>query len=139
VARWNGTAVERGEDIGPGRSRPGERCGPIPQTGQRARQPHRERHSVRPRRVPDRRVLGLPGRPGVPARARHGPGIPPEERDRVFERFYRGSSGQAVGAGHRPGSGHRVRAGQAVGRGREDRGRAGAGFEASFPAVPTVP
>lgn len=28
-----------------------------------------------------------------------GPGIPPEDRDRIFERFYRGSTGKEAGAG----------------------------------------
>ena len=28
-----------------------------------------------------------------------GPGIPEEERTRVFERFYRGSNGQSLGPG----------------------------------------
>jgi len=68
-----------------------------------------------------------------------GPGIPPEERDRVFERFYRGSSGRQSG----PGTG----LGLAIvfelvrrwdGDVRIEDG-AGAGFEASFPAVPTLP
>jgi len=68
-----------------------------------------------------------------------GPGIPPEERDRVFERFYRGSSGKQSG----PGTG----LGLAIvfelvrrwdGDVRIEDG-AGSGFEASFPAIPTVP
>jgi signal transduction histidine kinase len=67
-----------------------------------------------------------------------GPGIPPEERDRVFERFYRGSSGRQSGPG--TGLGLAI-VFELVRRWDGDvkiQDGAGAGFEASFPAVPTV-
>jgi signal transduction histidine kinase len=52
--------------------------------------PEGGRAEVRVRRIADEAVLEV---------ADDGPGIPPEERDRVFDRFYRGSEVEAPGSG----------------------------------------
>jgi signal transduction histidine kinase len=70
--------------------------------------------------------------------ADNGPGIPPEERSRLFERFYRGSTGKMAG----PGTG----LGLAVVEELAERWNGtvtladgvGARFEARFPPAPTV-
>jgi two-component system, OmpR family, sensor kinase len=43
-------------------------------------------------------VADAGGRPAVTV-SDNGPGVPAEERDRIFERFYRGSTGRAAGKG----------------------------------------
>jgi signal transduction histidine kinase len=68
-----------------------------------------------------------------------GPGIPPEDRPRVFERFYRGLVGKQAGPG--TGLGLAVAA-ELVGRwGGQIRLADGGGarFEATFPPIPTIP
>ena len=67
-----------------------------------------------------------------------GPGIPPEDRARVFERFYRGSTGKQAGPG--TGLGLAIVAELAERWGGEARLLDGAGtrIEASFPPAPTV-
>jgi signal transduction histidine kinase len=75
----------------------------------------------------------------VLAVADSGPGIPLEDRTRVFERFYRGSSGKLAGPG--TGLGLAV-ASELVERwGGSLRLADGTGtrFEATFPSLPTVP
>ena len=67
-----------------------------------------------------------------------GPGIPPEDRARVFERFYRGSTGKQAGPG--TGLGLAIVAELAERWGGEVRLLDGAGtrIEASFPPASTV-
>jgi two-component system, OmpR family, sensor kinase len=81
----------------------------------------------------------LAGGWAVLAVADSGPGIAPEDRDRVFERFYRGSAGKRAGPG--TGLGLAVAAELVERWGGSLRLLAGAGtrFEASFPPLPTVP
>ena len=79
------------------------------------------------------------GEGGLLTVANTGPGIPPEDRERLFERFYRGSTGKAVGPG--TGLGLAVVA-QLVGRwGGHVRLADGPGtiFEISLPSSPSVP
>ncbi len=71
--------------------------------------------------------------------ANDGPGIPPEERERIFERFYRGSTGLSSG----PGTGlglaivaELVRRWNGEVRLTDVTGVDGTRFEASFPAAP---
>jgi signal transduction histidine kinase len=68
-----------------------------------------------------------------------GPGIGPEDRERIFERFYRGSTGRKVGPG--TGLGLAVVAELVRRWGGEVRVTDGPGtrIEASFPPPPTVP
>jgi signal transduction histidine kinase len=68
-----------------------------------------------------------------------GPGIPPEDRARVFERFYRGTNGRRAGPG--TGLGLAIVAELARRWGGEVRLLDGPGtrVEASFPASPTNP
>jgi signal transduction histidine kinase len=68
-----------------------------------------------------------------------GPGIPPEDRTRVFERFYRGTNGRRAGPG--TGLGLAIVAELARRWGGEVRLLDGPGtrVEASFPASPTNP
>jgi two-component system sensor histidine kinase TctE len=68
-----------------------------------------------------------------------GPGIPPEDRGRVFERFYRGANGRKTGPG--TGLGLAIVAELANRWGGEVSlaDRDGTCIEASFPARPTVP
>jgi len=79
------------------------------------------------------------GRPALVV-ADTGPGIPPEERGRVFERFYRGSIGRKAGSGTGLGLAvvaelvHRWGGEVHVAHSTET----GARFEAVFPA-PTIP
>jgi signal transduction histidine kinase len=67
-----------------------------------------------------------------------GPGIPPEDRERIFERFYRGATGRQAGSG--TGLGLAIVAEIATRWGGEVRLLDGGGtrVEASFPAPPTV-
>jgi signal transduction histidine kinase len=69
----------------------------------------------------------------------NGPGVAPEDRPRVFERFYRGSAGKKAGPG--TGLGLAVVAELVERWGGTIRlvDGSGAHFEASFPRVPTVP
>jgi signal transduction histidine kinase len=72
-----------------------------------------------------------------------GPGIPPEDRTRVFERFYRGSAGKQAGPG--TGLGLAVvaelveRWGGEVHIADGSVREPGARFEATFPVLPTIP
>jgi signal transduction histidine kinase len=68
-----------------------------------------------------------------------GPGIPPEDRDRIFERFYRGSTGRRAGPG--TGLGLAVVAELVRRWGGDVRmaDRPGMCIEAVFPGPPTVP
>jgi signal transduction histidine kinase len=68
-----------------------------------------------------------------------GPGIPPEDRERVFERFYRGTNGRQAGPG--TGLGLAIVAELARRWGGHVRLLDGPGtrVEASFPAAPTNP
>jgi len=77
------------------------------------------------------------GRPGLVV-SDNGPGIPPEERERVFERFYRGSTGRKAGSG--TGLGLAVVAELVHRWGGEVHLADGAGtvIEATFPGPPTV-
>ena len=81
----------------------------------------------------------IDGRPALVV-ADTGPGIPPEERGRAFERFYRGSIGRKAGSG--TGLGLAVVAELVHRWGGEvhvaDSTETGARFEAVFPA-PTIP
>jgi signal transduction histidine kinase len=67
-----------------------------------------------------------------------GPGIPAEDRERIFERFYRGTTGRRAGSG--TGLGLAIVAEIATRWGGEVRLLDGGGtrVEASFPAPPTV-
>jgi two-component system, OmpR family, sensor kinase len=78
----------------------------------------------------DRRTLAV---------ADTGPGVPPEERDRLFERFFRGASAKRAGPG--TGLGLAVVAELVRRWGGEVRLGPGPGarFEAAFPARPTDP
>jgi signal transduction histidine kinase len=68
-----------------------------------------------------------------------GPGIPPEERPRLFERFYRGSSGRRAGPG--TGLGLAVVSELVARWGGDVRLAEGPGtrIEATFPPSSTVP
>jgi two-component system, OmpR family, sensor kinase len=68
-----------------------------------------------------------------------GPGIAPEDRSRVFERFYRGSSGKMAGPGTGLGLAVVAELVERWGGKVEIADGAGATFEASFPPLPTVP
>jgi two-component system, OmpR family, sensor kinase len=68
-----------------------------------------------------------------------GPGVAPEDRPRVFERFYRGSAGKMAGPGTGLGLAVVAELVERWGGKVEIADGAGASFEASFPPLPTVP
>jgi signal transduction histidine kinase len=89
------------------------------------------------------RANGQLGRPRL-AVADNGPGIPDDDRDRVFDRFYRGSTGRRTGSG--TGLGLAIvaelvhRWGGEISLAKQEHGGGpGACIEATFPAAPTVP
>ncbi len=100
--------ADGGACAAPGERRRRSRTGGRRRRGADPRQPGRERDPLQPRRRRDRRSR-RPGRELVVSDT--GPGIPEDERARVFERFYRGESGRRTAArdGARPRDRRRAR------------------------------
>ena len=91
--RWAGPAASAGHELRDRGRQPGARVGRRGRPRADPRQPHRERVRYSP---PGTRIVVTAEGAGRPALvvADTGPGIPPEERERVFERFFRGAGGR---------------------------------------------